>query len=100
MAGIDGTWDTVIKSPMGDQKATVTFQSSGDALTGTFSGAMGSTEVKNGKVDGDKASWAVDITVPMPMTLTMEATVDGDNLNGMVTAGAFGSFPITGTRAG
>ena len=28
------------------------------------------------------------------------ATVDGDALTGSVKAGAFGSFPITGTRKG
>ncbi|MBA17487.1 MAG: hypothetical protein CMN73_14205, partial [Sphingomonas sp.] len=28
-----------------------------------------------------------------------EATVDGDSINGTVTAGAFGSFPLTGVRA-
>jgi hypothetical protein len=99
MANIDGSWDTVTKSPMGDQKATLTIQSSGDTFTGTYSGAMGSTEIQNGKVDGDKLTWTLDITVPMPMTLTGEATVNGDTIDGSVTAGAFGSFPMTGTRA-
>lgn len=99
MASIDGTWNTVTKSPMGDQAATLTVISAGDALTGTFSGGMGSTEIKDGKVDGDTVSWAMDITVPMPMTLTANATVDGDALEGTVTAGAFGSFPFSGTRA-
>ena len=97
MANVDGTWDTVTHSPMGDQKATLTVNSTGDSFTGTYAGAMGTTDV-NGKVDGDKLSWAVDITVPMPMTLTIEATVDGDAINGTVTAGAFGSFPMEGTR--
>ena len=100
MANIDGSWDTLVKSPMGDQKATLTIQSQGDSFTGQYSGAMGTTEIKNGKVDGDKLSWSLDITVPMPMTLTAEATVDGDTLNGQVTAGAFGSFPMTGNRVG
>jgi hypothetical protein len=40
------------------------------------------------------------MTVPMPMTLEGEATVDGDTLTGTVKAGAFGSFPINGTRKG
>jgi len=97
MANVDGTWDTVTHSPMGDQKATLTVNSDGDSFTGTYAGAMGTTDV-NGKVDGDKLSWAVDITVPMPMTLTIEATVDGDSIKGSVTAGAFGSFPMEGNR--
>ncbi|RYE04183.1 MAG: hypothetical protein EOP61_01530 [Sphingomonadales bacterium] len=99
MANVDGSWNTVAKTPMGDQAAVLTVNSSGDSFTGTFSGAMGNTEVKDGKVDGDRLTFAIDITVPMPMTLTGDVTVDGDTLNGTVTAGAFGAFPITGTRA-
>ena len=98
MANVDGNWDTVAKTPMGDQKALLSVASSGDSFTGTFSGAMGNTEVRNGKVDGDRLTFEIDITVPMPMTLTGDVVVDGDMLNGTVTAGAFGAFPITGTR--
>jgi hypothetical protein len=43
-------------------------------------------------------TFQVDITVPMPMTLDIEATVDGDAINGTVTAGMFGSFPLNGSR--
>ena len=99
MANVDGSWNTVAKTPMGNQEAVLTVASSGDSFTGTFSGAMGNTEVKDGKVDGDRLTFAIDITVPMPMTLTGDVVIDGDNLNGTVTAGAFGAFPITGTRA-
>jgi hypothetical protein len=99
MANVDGTWDTVTHSPMGDQKATLTVTSAGDSFTGTYAGAMGSTEINDGKVNGDTLTWSLNITVPMPMTLTCEATVDGDAIKGTVTAGAFGSFPMEGTRA-
>lgn len=99
MANVDGTWNTVAKTPMGDQQATLSVTSNGDTFTGDYSGAMGSSEITDGKVDGDTLSWSLAITVPMPMTLTCEATVDGDAINGTVTAGAFGSFPLNGTRA-
>lgn len=98
MANVDGNWDTVVKSPMGDQKATLNVQSAGDSFTGNFAGGMGTSDV-TGSVDGDTLKWKMDISVPMPMTLDCEATVDGDNLNGKVTAGAFGSFPLEGKRA-
>ena len=100
MSNVDGSWDTLVKSPMGDQKATMTIQSAGDTFTGTFTGAMGNSEIKNGTIDGDTLRWAIDITVPMPMTLTGEAKVEGDTITGGVTAGAFGTFPLTGTRVG
>lgn len=97
MAGIDGTWDSTVKSPLGDQKMTLTVKTDGGTFTGTNSGAMGSTDI-NGTVDGDTIHWSMNITVPMPMTLDCTATADGDALTGSVGAGAFGSFPLTGTR--
>lgn len=98
MANVDGAWDCVIKSPLGDQKSVLTVASSGESFSGTMSGAMGSIEVEDGKIDGDKLSWKMNIKVPMPMTLDCSATVDGDSITGSAGAGAFGSFPLTGTR--
>lgn len=99
MANVDGSWNTVVKSPLGDQAAVFTVTSDGDTFTGTFAGAMGNADAKDGKTDGDKLTWTMDVSVPMPMTLTGEATVDGDTMTGTVTAGAFGAFPLTGMRA-
>lgn len=99
MAAVDGTWDTVVKSPLGDQKATLTVVSNGTSWTGSQSGAMGTVEITDGTVEGDTLSWKMSIVVPMPMSLDCKATIDGDTLTGAVGAGAFGSFPMTGTRA-
>lgn len=97
MAGVDGTWDVVVKSPLGDQKLSMTVKSEGSTFTGTGSGAMGSADI-SGEVDGNTLVWKQSVTTPMPMTLDMKATVDGDTMTGTVGAGAFGSFPLTGTR--
>jgi hypothetical protein len=99
MANVSGNWNTMVKSPMGDQSGVLTVDSSGDSFTGSWAAAMGTDAVKNGKVDGATLTWQVDVTVPMPMTLDCKATVSGDAMTGTVTAGAFGSFPLTGTRA-
>lgn len=99
MADVDGTYDCVVKSPLGDQKTTLTVKSDGGTFTGTNSGAMGSTDV-SGTVNGNTLAWKLSVTVPMPLTLDCEATVDGDTLTGTVGAGAFGSFPMTGKRVG
>ena len=40
------------------------------------------------------------MTVPMPMKLEGEATVDGDALTGEVNAGAFGKMAMSGTKTG
>jgi hypothetical protein len=99
MANIDGVWDTVIKTPMGEQTAKMTITSSGDTFSGTSEGSMGNIEVKDGKIDGDTLTWSMDITSPMPMTANGTVTIDGDSLSGEVKAGMFSS-PITGQRVG
>lgn len=99
MANVDGSWNCVIKSPLGDQQSTMTVATSGESFTGTMSGAMGSLDIEDGRVDGDQIGWKMNIKVPMPMTLDCQATVDGDTMTGSAGAGAFGSFPLTGTRA-
>ena len=100
MSNIAGSYDCVTKSPMGDQKSvlSVTPGADGTTFTGTNAGAMGSLDVANGRIDGNKLTWTMDMKVPMPMTLECEATVDGDTLTGGVKAGMFGTSPMSGTR--
>ncbi len=99
---VAGTYDTVVKSPMGDQKGTLTVVpgDDGKSWTGTMAGGMGQMGIDNGTIDGDTISWKMDMTVPMPMTLNCNATVNGDQMTGTVNAGAFGDMPLTGERQG
>jgi hypothetical protein len=97
---VAGSYECVVKSPMGDQKSTLTVNVDGDTWSGTNSGAQGSLDVYEGKVDGNTLTWKMDMKVPMPMTLEGTATVDGDAINGSVKAGMFGSMPMSGTRVG
>ena len=99
---VAGTYQTVVKSPMGDQSGTFTVVpgDDGTTFTGTMAGGMGQMEVENGKIDGNTLTWEMNMTVPMPMKLEGEATVDGDQLTGKVNAGAFGAMPLTGQREG
>ena len=97
---VAGTYDTTVKSPMGDQKGTLTVNPDGDTWTGQMAGGMGSMDITDGKVDGNTITWSMNMTVPMPMTLNCTATIEGDTLAGKVNAGAFGDMPLTGTRQG
>ncbi|NVD45444.1 hypothetical protein [Qipengyuania atrilutea] len=99
---VAGTYDTVVKSPMGDQKGTFTVVpgDDGNTFTGSMAGGMGSMDVENGTISGDTLKWKMNMTVPMPMTLDCEATVNGDQMTGNVNAGAFGAMPLTGERQG
>jgi hypothetical protein len=95
---VAGSYNCVVKSPMGDQKSVMTVNVDGDSWTGSNVGDQGSLECTDGKVDGNTITWKMAMTVPMPMTLECTATVDGDKIDGSVKAGMFGTFPMTGTR--
>lgn len=98
MANVDGQWDCVTKTPMGEQKSVFTVVSNGDSFTGSNAGPMGTLDVIDGKVDGDRLSWKMELKVPMAMVMDATATVDGDTLKGEVKLGAFGVAPMSGTR--
>jgi hypothetical protein len=96
---VDGSWKITVNSPMGKQESTLNLATNGSTLTGTASAQGNTTDVKDGKVDGDNVSWSSAITTPFPMTLEFTGTVSGDTIKGKVKAGSFGSFDFDGARA-
>lgn len=98
MSEVDGNWAVAVKTPLGEQKGTLTVQSSGDSFTGRLDGDLGSKDV-TGTVDGNRLAWDMEVSKPMPLSLSCTATVDGDKMTGEVSTGAFGAFPLTGSRA-
>jgi hypothetical protein len=97
---VAGTYNVITKTPMGDQNGTFTVNVDGDTFTGAVAGPMGNMEVNDGKVSGNTLNWKMDMKVPMPMSLTCTATVDGDAITGEIDTGAFGKMAMNGTRAG
>ena len=70
---VDGNWNIVMSTPMGDRNATLTLKNSGGALTGTQAAEGNSTEIFDGTANGDDVAWKVSITNPMPLTLDSPA---------------------------
>jgi hypothetical protein len=99
MANVDGTWKLTVNSPMGQQNIDLTLASSGTDLTGSLSGAMGATDISNGKVDGDSVSFEAQITEPFAISISVTGDVTGDEIKGQVKTQGFGSFPMKGVRA-
>ena len=95
----DGSWNCTINSPMGAQEATITLATDGGSLSGTMAGDQGTQEFSGGTADGNNLEWEVQMTSPMPMTLEISATVDGDSISGNVKLGAFGNASFEGARA-
>lgn len=98
MASVDGAYDCVAKTPLGDQTGVFTVISTGDRFHGTFAGMMGSLDVKDGVVAGNGLTWKMDMTMPMSMTLECDAEVAGDAITGTMQLGAFGASAFSGTR--
>jgi len=95
----NGNWNIVVSTPMGERQATLSLNTDGTALKGTQMADGNSAEIFDGTVNGDAIAWKVSITDPMPMTLEFTGAVNGDEIGGSVTLGAFGSSTFTGTRA-
>jgi hypothetical protein len=96
---VDGTWKITLQTPMGPQSSTIELVSDGSTLTGTQSGNNESGPIYDGHVDGDTATWKVDITRPMPLKVSFSATVDGDSISGTAKAGMFPKSTFVGSRA-
>ena len=94
----DGTWNLTMDTPMGERRSTLTLSTSGGTLSGKQEADGNTTDITDGTVNGNDVSWKVAITNPMPLTLTVSGTVDGNNLTGTADTGMFGSFPFQGTR--
>jgi hypothetical protein len=97
---LDGDWNLVISTPMGERQATLSVKAEGAVLKGSQAAEGNSGEIFDGEVDGDTIVWKVSITNPMPMTLVFSGTVQGDSISGTVVFGAFGSSSFSGTRGG
>jgi hypothetical protein len=94
-----GTYTIVIQAPTGREEGQLILQQDGESLSGTMESRGQTRQIENSKVVGGTASWSVDISEPMPLTLNFSATKEGDNLVGSVALGAFGSADFEATPA-
>jgi len=99
MMAVDGSYKVEVDSPMGKQAGTLTLKTDGDALSGTFAGAMGTQSFDSGTVSGDDVAWSIQVSGPMgQIKLDFKGTVSGDDISGQVQLGSYGSASFKGTR--
>ena len=58
---LNGKWNGKMSGPNGDFELTFTFKVNGDSLGGNVSSQMGTLPIENGKVNGDKFSFDVNV---------------------------------------
>ena len=100
MSDIDGNWDVVIDSPMGKQSLYVDIKEDAGKIVGTAraNGQVINPEILDGELEGNVASWKVKVKKPVPLTMKLTLTVNGDKMVGKCKPGMFGTFPASGTR--
>ncbi|AKH41239.1 hypothetical protein FHS61_001766 [Altererythrobacter atlanticus] len=98
---LDGVFICKTKTPIGVQDSTLTFvmADDGQSFTGTSESNTGTLEFLEGRVDGARISWKMDLTKPIRMTLRCEGELLGDELRVVIHAGAIGKMPLHGVRA-
>ena len=107
-ASIDGKWVSVRKMERGGEAFTITqtfdLKAEGARLTGTVSMAFGdqeprTTEIKEGKIDGNKFSFTTVMSTPGgEFKMVYEGTVEGDALKGTSTREGGQSRPFEAKR--
>src|ERR1035438_2916013 len=94
-ADIAGTWKGTLETPMGPMENTIVLQADGASLTGSVKTDMFEAKVENGKLDGAKVSFEINIEFGK---LVYEGTLDGDDLKLNVTAPDGSKIPLNAKR--
>ena len=81
-ATVDGKWTGMLETPMGAIPVSYDFKADGATLMGTTGTPDGGQiAIKNGKVDGDKISFSVDLDFGgMAFTLSYTGVVAADQI--------------------
>jgi hypothetical protein len=96
---VDGNWNLVLCTPMGDRNSHLSLKSAGSVLTGTQGDESNSAEIFDGIVSGNDVAWKLTVTTPLTFTLEFKGTVAGDAMTGQLGLGPMGNFSFTGKRA-
>jgi len=97
-----GTWSYSIETQ--EQKREGTFEFT--QVNGEWKGSITSSDITSGNstlkdivVDGQKVSFTYDLDMGgQEVELEFDLTIKDESLEGNVTVGPFGTFPLTGTR--
>jgi hypothetical protein len=81
-ADVDGKWTGSIDTPNGPVQVAYTFKADGATLTGSTAGPDGAViALKNGKVDGNKISFSMDVNMgDMPTTFAYTGVVSATEI--------------------
>lgn len=96
-----GDWAITIKVPGQTTESTVTITGEPGSYAGTITSDDGeSRSLSDVSLDGDNLTFGSTFDAGgQSITLAFDLTIDGDNIEGSVKAGNFGSFEVEGSRS-
>jgi hypothetical protein len=97
---VTGTWNIKVTTPDGVHEVTLTLKQSGSSVGGSIAGTMiGTTDIKDGTVAGNKVSFSAAVTVGgQTIETNFNGTVDGNSMTGTVAIAGQGAVEFSGTR--
>ncbi|PRY45249.1 hypothetical protein [Umezawaea tangerina] len=100
MTVAEGTWELVIDTPIGKQRAELLLSTVDGVLRGVARDPKHGEEITltDLVLDGDRLTWAQSITRPMRLNLTFDVTLEGDAMAGRSKAGRLPASKVTGRR--
>jgi carbon-monoxide dehydrogenase large subunit len=98
VAGIDGDWNMVLKTPMGPQAMVAHFDTDGAVVSGYLEAPEGRQDFSGGTLSGSQVKFEMKVEKPMKITLKYDLQFDGDVVAGKCKMGMFGSAKVSGER--
>jgi outer membrane receptor protein involved in Fe transport len=96
----EGTWAYTVDSPQGGT-GKITLKKEGDKLAGTIINSRSNRETALSSVALNGNEITINYEVNFngnAMPVNIKATINGDELNGNMSVGQFGTFPINGKK--
>ena len=96
---VSGEWVLTVTSPNGTGERQLTLVQDGNTLSGEISSSRAAGKL-SGTVDGDTVTFVAVVQMDSgPFEITYTATVTGDEMEGTVDFGSYGTGTFTGRRA-
>ena len=97
-SSVAGDWNMTIDSDQGSLSATMTFKQDGEKVTGSMPTDQITFEFE-GTISDNKLELVAEIDAGGAfLEVTLEATVDGNEITGTLDFGGYGGGDITATR--
>ena len=89
-------WQISVDTPTGEQQGILELEIGDVVCGGLLFNDSGELALEDGCINDGQLHWTLRLNRPIPMALTCQAFIEGNNLTGDVTIAAFGNFSFTG----